>query len=59
MSTRRPQDLSRDLGPGTDEPLEHSWKTNKVKFKGSTSKSFKEIINELIIIKGEDKKNEL
>ena len=59
MSTNRPQDLLRDLGPGTDEPLEHIWKTNKVKYEGSTSKSFKEIINELIIIKGKDKKNEL
>ena len=59
MSTKRPQDLFRDLGPGTDEPLEHIWKTNKVKFEGSTSKSFKEIINELTIIKGKDKKNEL
>ena len=59
MSTKRPQDLFRDLGPGTDEPLEHIWKTTKVKYEGSTSKSFKEIINELTIIKGKDKTNEL
>ena len=59
MSTRRPQDLNRDLGPGPDEPTEHIWKTTKGKYEGSTNKSFKEIINELLIIKGKEKKNEL
>ena len=59
MSTRRPQDLNRDLGPWLDEPLERVWKTTKKKYEGSTNKSFIEIINELMIIKRKDKLNEL
>ena len=59
MSTSRPQDLIRDLGPGLDESMERVWKTNKVRYEGSTNKSFNEIIGELKIIKRKDKKNEL
>ena len=59
MSTRRPQDLSRDLGPWLDESVDHVWKTSKGRYEGSTGKSFKEILGELTIIKKKDKKNEL
>ena len=59
MSTRRPQDLSRDLGPWLDESVDHVWKTSKGRYEGSTGKSFKEILGELMIIKKKDRKHEL
>ena len=59
MSTRRPHDLSRDLGPWLEESVDHVWETNKGRYEGSTVKSFKEILGELMIIKKKDRKHEL
>ena len=59
MSTKSPRDLNRDLGMGLDKQLESEWRTAKRKYEGTTNKNFSEIINELLIIKKKDKKNEL
>ena len=59
MSTKSPRDLNRDLGPGFDEQMESEWSTTKRKYECTTNKDFNEIINELLMIKKKDKKNEL